>query len=124
MQAPTAAQVDLLEDNNVTMQDAFQFGTVGDTSWSFAGQTFKMEVKASRDDVAPLVTWTSGAGQILVLDSVQRILQFNVTSTAILAALPVGQYVYDLLMIDGSVPPIRTKLMFGNLYMNQGITED
>ncbi len=124
MQAPTAAQVDLLEDNNVTMQDAFQFGTVGDTSWSFAGQTFKMEVKASRDDVAPLVTWTSGAGQILMLDSVQRILQFNVTSTAILAALPVGQYVYDLLMIDGSVPPIRTKLMFGNLYMNQGITED
>jgi len=124
MQAPTAAQVDLFETNNATMQDALQFGVVGDTSWSFTGMTFKMEVKASRNDVTPLVTWTSAAGQIVVSDAVQRILQFNIPDSAITAALPVGQYVYDLIMLDGSVPPIRSQLMFGHLFIEQGITED
>jgi hypothetical protein len=122
--AITAAVVDIYISDNATMQDAFQFGTVGDTSWSFTGMSFKMEVKASRDDTTPLVTWTSGGGQIAVDDVVQRVLHLNVPDTVVQASLPPAEYVYDFLMIDGSTPPIRTQLMQGRLFVSRGVTED
>lgn len=122
--AQTAAYVNILASNNVTLQDAFQFGTVGDTSWSFVGQNFKMEVKASRDDVAPLLTLTSAGGTIVVDDVVQRVLHLQLSEAALQAALPVGEYVYDLVMFDGAVPPVRTLLMQGRFCLNKGVTED
>jgi hypothetical protein len=121
--AITAAIVDLFVQDNATMQDALQYGVPGDTSWSFTGMTFEMSVKASRDDVDPLVTFTSGAGQIVVDDPVQRVLHFNVPDTTIQSALPPAEYVYDLIMIDGSTPPIRTPLMQGRLTVSHGVTE-
>ncbi len=121
--AQTAACVDIVAANTVTLQDAFQFGTLGDISWSFTGQNFHVEVKASRDDAAALASWTSGAGTIVVDDVVQRVLHFNVPESAIQAALPCGEYVYDLVMYDGSAPPIRVLLMQGNLFVKQGVTE-
>jgi len=123
-QALTASVLDILIANNVTFQDAFQFGVVGDTTWSLTGQAFKMEVKASRDDTTPLVTWTSAGGQIVVDDVVQRVIHFNVPDTAIVAGLPVGEYVYDLVMFDTSTPPVRVLLMQGRAFVGQGITED
>lgn len=122
--AITCAIVDLINQDNQTIQDAFRFGTAGDTTWSLNGMLFKMEVKASRDDVAPLVTWTSGGGQIIVDDPVQRVLHLNVPYNVIQAALPPAEYVYDFLMIDGSVPPIRTPLMQGKFTIVRGVTED
>lgn len=121
--AITAAIVNLYVSDNATMQDALQFGTPGDTTWSFTGMTFEMSVKASRDDVDPLVTFTSGAGQIIVNDPVQRVLQFNVPDTTLQASLPPAEYVYDLIMLDGSTPPIRTQLMQGRLTVSHGVTE-
>lgn len=122
--AVTAAVVDIFQQDNATLQDAWQFGTVGDTTWSFTGMSFKMEVKASRDDIAPLVTWLSGAGQIIVDDPVARVLHMNVPDTVLQASLPPACYVYDLIMLDGSTPPIRTPLMQGRIYMTRGVTED
>jgi hypothetical protein len=120
----TAAVVDIFQSDNATLQDAFQFGTPGDTSWSFTGMSFKMEVKASRDDTTPLVTWTSGGGQIVVDDAVNRVLHLNVPDTALQASLPPAVYVFDLIMLDGSTPPIRTQLMQGRIYIRHGVTED
>lgn len=124
MRSPTAAIVDIAASNNVTLQDAFQFGDVGDTSWSFTGQSFKMEVKASRDDTAALLTLSSAASSIIVDDAVQRVLHLNVGETALQAALPNGEYVYDLVMFDASTPPIRVLLMQGRFCLGQGVTED
>jgi hypothetical protein len=124
MTAPTAAIVNIFTQDNVTLQDAFQFGTPGDTSWSLVGMSFTMEVKASRDDVTPLIELTSGAGQIIVDDVVQRVVHLNVPDTAIQASLPVATYVYDFIMYDTSVPPIRTVLMQGRLNVSKGVTED
>lgn len=121
--AQTAACVDIFANDNVTLSDAFQFGTVGDTSWSFTGQSFKMEVKASRDDAAPLLTLVSPTS-IIVDDVVQRVLHLNVGETALQAALPVGEYVYDLVMFDGASPPIRVLLMQGRFCLRHGVTED
>lgn len=124
MSSPTASRVNISASNNVTLQDAFQFGTVGDVSWSFTGQSFKMEVKASRDDTTPLMTLTSAGGSIVVDDVVQRVLHLNQPETALQLALPVGEYVYDLVMFDASSPPIRVLLMQGKLCVSQGVTED
>jgi hypothetical protein len=120
----TSAWVNIHASNNATLQDAFQFGTTGDTSWSFTGQHFIMEIKASRDDVTPLLTLDDAAGEIVVDDAVQRVLHLNVSMTALQAALPVNDYVYDLIMFDGSVPPVRVQLMQGHFYLKQGVTEN
>lgn len=119
---PTAAIVDIVAANTVTLQEAFQFGLTTDI-WTFTGQNFKMEVKASRDDAVGLVAWTSLGGTIVVDDAVNRVLHLNVSEAAIQAALPVGEYVYDLVMFDGSAPPIRSLLMQGKLFVTQGVTE-
>lgn len=120
----TAALVDCTISNNATWSDAFMFGVVGDTSWDFVGQNFKLEVKASHNDTTPLATFTSAGGTIVVDDLVQRVLHMNVPDTTIQTSLPVGQYVYDLIMFDGSSPAIRVQLMTGHLFIQQGVTED
>lgn len=121
--AITAAIVDITVSDNATVQDAFQFGTPGDTTWSLTGMSFKMEVKASRDDTSPLVTWTS-PGQIVIDDPVQRVLHLNVPDTVVQASLPPAEYVYDLIMLDGSTPAIRTQLMQGRFIVRRGVSED
>ena len=119
----TAAKVDIEIVNNATFQDAFMFGTAGDTSWSFSGQTFKMEIKANKFDTTPILTLNSGT-TIIVDDVVQRILHFNVPDATIQASLPIAEYQYDLVMIDGSTPAIRVPLMSGEIKVRQGVTEN
>lgn len=118
----TCARVDLLIFDNVTFEDAFQFGTTGDTSWSFTGQNFRMDIKGSPDDAAALLSITSGAGEIVVDDAVQRILHFNVPEATLTAALTPGDYVYDLIMYDNSTPAVRVGLMRGCLTVCHGIS--
>jgi len=122
--ARTAACVNIYASNNATLQDAFRFGTEGDTSWSFTGQHFILEIKASRDDVTPLLTLDDANSEIIVDDAVLRVLHLNVSDTALQAALPVNDYVYDLIMFDESVPPVRVLLMQGHLFISQGVTEN
>lgn len=119
----TASVVNIFTSDNVTLQDAFRFGVTGDTTWSFTGMTFEMEVKASADDAAPLVTWTSGGGQIVVDDATTRVLHLNVSKAALQAALPVAVYVYDLIMISSDPTPVRTMLMQGKLTISKGVSE-
>ena len=118
----TRALVDIEIENNSTWIDAFQFGVVGDTSWSLTGQNFRLDVKGNRDQVSALLSITSGAGTIVVDDVIQRVIHFNVPETAIAAALPPGEYVYELMMYDNSSPAIRVPLMGGTLRVKQGIT--
>lgn len=122
--ARTSAHVNIFASNNATLQDAFQFGTVGDTSWDLVGQHFIMEIKASRDDDDPLFTLTSDASEIIIDDTAQRVIHLNVTDDALKAALPVNDYVYDLIMYDESTPPIRVQLMHGKFVLGQGVTEN
>jgi hypothetical protein len=120
----TSAWVDISVANNGTWADAFQFGTPGDLTWSFTGQSFTMDIKASRNDTVALYTLTSAGGTIVVDDPVNRILNFDVPYTIIQSDLPVGEYVYDLIMFDTSSPPIRVPLMQGRVFVKQGVSED
>lgn len=118
----TVARVDMEIFNNATWEDAFQFGVVGDMTWNFSSQSFKLDIKGTKDDAVPLLSLSTGAGTIVVDDVTQRVLHFNVPDTGITPYLVPGEYVYDLMMYDASTPPIRVILMSGKLYVRQGVT--
>jgi hypothetical protein len=46
----------------------------------------------------------------------------NVPDATITAALVPGEYKYDFIMFDASVPPVRVPLMQGEVKVQQGIT--
>jgi hypothetical protein len=121
--AQTAAWVDIYISDNATFQDAFQFVPPTGGTLTLLGMTFEMSVKASRDDVSPLVTFTSAAGQIVTSDIVNCIIHMNVVDTVIQTDLPAAEYDYDLIMLDTSVPPIRTQMMQGKIFVKHGVTE-
>lgn len=119
----TSALVDMVIQQNATWEDAFQFGVTGDTSWTFTGQSFILEVKADRDDAVALLTLSTANGRIVV-DSVSlRVLHFLVADAVIQAALKPATYVYDMIMFDGSVPSVRVPLMHGSVTVCQGVTQ-
>ena len=118
----TSAHVDLQIDNNGTWQDAFQFGTPGDTTWTLANQTFEMDVQKTRYDATPLLSLKSTTGTIIIDDIVQRVIHFNVGPATIQSSLNPGTYVYDLVMLSSDATPIRTPLMHGQVIVCQGVT--
>jgi hypothetical protein len=118
----TSADVDLQIDNNGTWMDAFQFGQPGDFSWTLLGQTFEMNVQRNPYDATPLLQMSVTNGRIIVDDVNQRVIHFNVSPSDIQANLRPGVYVYDLVMLDGSIPPLRVLLMHGNVTVTQGVT--
>jgi CBS domain-containing protein len=81
-----------------------------------------MDLKTKKDDAVALLSLTSANGRVVVDDAVLRILHFNVTSTDIVAALPLGRYFDDLVMIDDSTVPVRVQLMAGTITVIQGVT--
>lgn len=123
-QAITAARVDIITATNVTFADAFQFGTPGDLSWNFTGQNFRMDLKSNKfTQSASLLSMTSGAGQIVVSDAINRILYFAVPEATFSGAdiIP-GEYDFDLIMYDTSNPVNRIALMYGKFKMVQGVS--
>lgn len=119
----SSARVDLVVASNATFTDALQFdppvaGVTG-PAWSFTGQSFRMDVRANHEQ-AMLVSFTS-PGQIVVDDVTQRILHFNVPETVLAALIP-GCYFYDLIMFDGSTPPVRVPIAHGTFTVTDGIT--
>lgn len=121
----SSARVDLVAAYNATFSDALQFdppvaGVTG-PSWSFTGQNFRMDVRPNHE-LTTLVSFKSADGQIVVDDVDERILHFNVPQTVIQAALIPGSYLYDLIMFDGSNPPIRVALAHGKFVVVHGVT--
>jgi hypothetical protein len=120
--ALTAARANLSYLDSGDFYDAFRFGTVGDTSWSFTNKTFHMDIKGSADDDSALLTLTSGNGRIVVDDAATRVLHLYVSQADWEAALVPGCYVYDLVMIDGDTT-VRTPLMYGSIEDTRGVTQ-
>jgi hypothetical protein len=137
----TAASVDLVTSTNTTWTDAFQFDPPGATgmppppywpegatgpTWGFSGQNFRMDVKTNINASGPIASWWSTGttgGQIVVIDPVNRILNMNVPeSQYVTNGMVPGSYLYDFLMFDGSIPPVRTMLMRGKFLLKAGIT--
>jgi hypothetical protein len=117
----TKAPTNLVIDNNGTWMDAFRFGKEGDTTWSFDGQEFELDVQLNPYDLVPLLSLSLSNGRIIVDDPVQRVLHFFVDPADIQNALNPGRYVYDLVMVD-TATAARVLLMFGSLTVEQGVT--
>jgi hypothetical protein len=117
---PSSARVKIVTPDNATFQEAYQFDDDTDTSWTFSNKTFRMDIKANREATTTLLSLTSGASQIIVDDVALRILHFNVPEATLTAAMPAGEYVYDLIMIDADT--IRTPLMHGEFVLDHGVT--
>jgi hypothetical protein len=121
------ARVNFAIANNVWWDDALQFGVAGDTSWSFTGKSFLLDIKRTRSDASPLLSVNSTGGKIVVDDVALRILHFLVDDHTIRASLPVTEcptglpYVYDLVMVDTGTGQ-RDLLMHGTIEVKQGVT--
>jgi len=137
--------VDIVTATNVTWEDAFQFDPTGPTgcpvvtgqpsNWSLAGQNFRFSIKGNYGQTGPLLTIDSGpTGQqvIVIQDANNRIISTLVPDTAISGAvtgvtgvtgqgLIPGQYFYDLVMYDGSTPPVKIGLMHGIFKVQSGV---
>jgi hypothetical protein len=118
----TSARVDLRIDDNSTWMDAFQFGEPDDTTWTLTGQSFELDVQLNPYDILPLLHLDTAGGRIIIDDSVQRVIHFNVAPLDIQASLKPGTYIYDLVMVNDSTPPVRVALMHGQLTVSRGIT--
>ena len=117
----TSANTNLAIDNNGTWSDAFQFGESDDTTWTLNGQSFSLDVQVNRFESPPKLSISSGAGEIVVADPIQRVIYLNVPPDAIQSSLQPGKYVYDLIMIDGTTG-VHVPLMHGTVEVAQGVT--
>lgn len=117
---PSSSHVKIVTAYNASFQEAYQFDDADDTSWNFSNKTFRMDIKGNYEQDVALLSFTSGAAEIVVDDVTLRILHFNVPEATIQAAVPPGSYVYDLIMTDSG--NVRVPLMHGEFILTQGVT--
>jgi len=122
MASVTSAQLDMTITNNGTWSDAVQFGAPSGYSWNLNGQSFEMDVQRDRYDEIPLLQLSTANGRIVVADAMQRVIYFNVEPLDIQNSLKPGIYVYDLVMVSTSTPPVRVPLLHGSVVVTQGVT--
>jgi hypothetical protein len=118
----SSAHVDMVAANNASFVDAIQFdppvpGVTG-PAWTLTGYDFEMSI-ARNKETASLLTLTSVASEIVVDSETDRIIHFDVADTVIAAALIPGNYIYDLIMDNGTQ---RIALMHGKFTVTDGIT--
>lgn len=122
---PSSAHVKIITAINATLNESFQFDPpvagVAPPTWTLY-PNFRLDIKGYFDQPAPLVSITSAASQIVVDDPVQRVIHFNVPETVFQGVIPPGCYIYDLIMFDNSVPPVRVPLMHGEFVLTDGVT--
>lgn len=118
-----SARVDMDVGNNATWSDAFQYDDEDDTSWTLTDQSFVMEVKRSQYDDDPLFTLSTDNGRIVVDDVDLRIIHLNAEDVDFVELLPVGEYRYDIIMIDDN-DDTRVQLQHGKVNIIQGVTGD
>jgi hypothetical protein len=120
----TAARVDFVAPDNATWQDIIQFDALPDGTEWVLDDNFIMEIKASSDDAAPLFTLSTDNGRIVVVSAVQRLIKFSVDDAVLAAALKPETYQYDLVMYDNSPTPVRVVLLYGEVTVTHGVTQD
>jgi hypothetical protein len=97
-------------------------GTTGPFSaWNFNGESFRLDIKANKWATAALLSLTSAAGQIIIQDPINRILQMNVPESVFTGVVVPGSYPYELMMFNSANPSIRTPLMHGKFTLTHGV---
>jgi hypothetical protein len=111
-------------------------------AWTLTGQNFRFSIKSNWLQPKPLIEVDSGVGPnqtvIVIQDVNSRIISTSVPDVALFGSaypggitgytgvtgpgLIPGRYCYDLVMYDGSTPPVKIGLMHGifELQVGQG----
>lgn len=121
MSTSAVTRVDIEIRTNVYWDDAFQYGQPDDFTWDFSGKSFLLDVKSKASDASALLALSSVSGSIVVDDVANRRLHVYVTDHSVRAALPIGCYVYDLVMVDNFTGQ-RDALMYGDISVVTGVT--
>jgi len=90
--------------------------TIGGTAVNLTGWTAAMQVRDTYQSTTPIVTLTSGSG--ITLGGTAGTISWALSSTAT-AAIPEGQYVYDLELNSGSE---ITRILQGNFTVSPEVT--
>lgn len=120
------AQVDMLIADNESLLFSFALGDPADTSWGLEHKTLYADFKTDADPNVPANFKTSSAdgdNTILILDTVQRIIQWNVPRDTIHTDAGVNAFVYDLLIVDDTQGTVQ-RIFRGTLTIEQGVTRD
>jgi len=90
--------------------------TIGGTAVNLTGWTAALQVRETYHSTTPVLSLTSGTG--ITLGGTAGTIFINASSTAT-AALPEGQYVYDLELNSGAE---ITRLLQGNFIVSPEVT--
>lgn len=104
-------KADFIWWQNVDFDRTVEFVDGNGNPHDFSGSIFEMEIKETADGPATLTVTTDNSGAPLG----------SVGLSFTDGALAVGEYVYDLVMVDGG--GLRIPLMFGGFSMRQGVTQ-
>jgi hypothetical protein len=118
-------RVDIALSSNLWWDDTFQFGDPSDFTWNFSGATFYLNVTTEPIGSNPvLLTCSSALGNIIVSDTVNRILTMNVSDITLRAAfgnIERDDLRYDLVMQTNSTGVVDG-LMYGHIDWTPGVT--
>lgn len=101
--------------DNTDWSVPLRFADRYDVPYDLTGSTFRLDVKASVDDVAAVASLTSANGGIEHVDLANGEITLHFADYAIAP----GDYVYDLVRISGAV---RETLGHGALTVAKGVT--
>jgi hypothetical protein len=100
--------------DNVDTTIPLSFTDQNEVPRNFTGSTFRLDVKSRVTDASAIISLTSGSG-IEHVDLTNGLISIKFSDYA----LSPGEYVYDLVEINGSS---RSALFFGPLTVVQGVT--
>lgn len=96
--------------------DRYARMTVGGSAFDLTGYTARMQVRETYDSTAALVSLTTGSG--ITLGGTAGTIQWVISSTAS-AALPDGNFVYDLELVNNNEV---TRLIQGKFTVTPEVT--
>lgn len=125
-----STRVDFTLASNVWWDDALQLGDPDDFTWTLNGTSFYLTITTDDDNLTPLVALSTSilnpltnTPTILIVDAVNRIIQFNATDAQLIPVVPRGKpYRYDLLMVNNASGQTDA-VAHGEIKMHQGITK-
>lgn len=101
--------------DNTDWSVPLQFTDRFEVPYNLTGSTFRMDIKASVDDVAAVASLTTANGGIVSTDLANGVITIEIADFAIAP----GDYVYDLVRISGTA---RETLSYGALTVEKGVT--
>lgn len=119
----TIAVVNMTLGDNESLLYSFQLGATSDVSWSLAHKDLYADFKGDAADLVALIQTSTVNSRIVIHDEALRVFSWHVPQAVIEDNLPVGSYVYDLLMVDQTTGD-KQRLMTGKLKIVEGPTKE